>query len=193
MKEAWQMAVERMPVWAAVALLLCQFAAPLFHFWQNQPPQRLGGPISRAKAGWLAHVATLWLVLPALLAMQNPAYLWLAISMGLRTLIELPLCAKQRWSTNHGLSHDAAHLLIAVYWLPQVSPDAQLWILLTLITMVVEVYFVLRFRKTTEGPANGIYFVPDGPAHAKLNLLTDMIRMPSQYIMISILIATCLR
>ena len=193
MKEAWQMAVERMPLWAAVALLLCQFAAPLFHFWQNRPPQRLGGPISRAKAGWLAHAATLWLALPVLLCWQHPAYAWLAASMALRTIIELPLCARQRWSTNHGLSHDAVHAVIAIWWLPRVSQDIQLWIVLTLITLAVEVCFVLRFRKCTAGPANGIYFVPDGPIHAKLNLLTDFIRMPSHYLMISILIASCLR
>lgn len=192
MTDAWQMAVAQMPVWAAVILLLCQFTAPLFHYWQNQPPQRLGGPISRAKAGWLAHAAILWLILPTLLATQSPAYAWLAASMWLRTIIELPLCAKQQWSTNHGLSHDALHAGIALYWLPRVSADVQLWISLTLVTLLVEVYFVLRFRKTTEGPSKGIYFVPDGPAHAKLNLLTDLIRMPSQYIMISILIAACL-
>jgi hypothetical protein len=193
MTDAWQMAVAQMPVWAAVILVLCQFTAPLFHYWQNQPPQRLGGPISRAKAGWLAHAAILWLILPTLLATQSPAYAWLAASMWLRTIIELPLCAKQQWSTNHGLSHDALHAGIALYWLPRVSADVQLWISLTLVTLLVEVYFVLRFRKTTEGPSKGIYFVPDGPAHAKLNLLTDLIRMPSQYIMISILIAACLR
>ena len=187
------MAVERMPLGAAVALLLCQFAAPLFHFWQNRPPQRLGGPISRAKAGWLAHAATLWLALPVLLCLQHPAYAWLAASMGLRTIIELPLCARQRWSTNHGLLHDAIHAIIAMWWLPRVSQDIQLWIVLTLMTLAVEVCFVLRFRKCTAGPANGIYFVPDGPAHAKLNLLTDFIRMPSQYLMISILITSCLR
>lgn len=193
MKEAWQMAVERMPVWAAVALLLCQFAAPLFHFWQNRPPQRLGGPISRAKAAWLVHAATLWLALPVLLCLQHPAYAWLAASMALRTIIELPLCALQRWSTNHGLSHDAVHAAIAIWWLPRVPPDIRLWIVLTLVTLAAEVFFVLRFRKATAGPANGIYFVPDGPAHARLNLLTDFIRMPSQYLMISILIASCLR
>lgn len=187
------MAVERMPVWAAAVLLGCQFAGPLFHFWQNHPPQRLGGPISRAKAAWLAHAGTLWLALPVLLAARHPAYAWLAASMGLRTLIELPLCAKQRWSTSHGLSHDAAHAAIALYWLPQATPDVTLWILLTLATVTAEVFFVLRFRKATAGPAMGVYFVPDGPAHARLNLLTDLIRMPSQYLMISILIAACLR
>ena len=56
-----------------------------------------------------------------------------------------------------------------------------------------EVFFVLRFRKSTAGPANGIYFGPDGPAHARLNLITDFVRMPSQYLMVSILIAACLR
>jgi hypothetical protein len=193
MKEAWQMAVERMPVWVALVLLLSQLAAPWFHNWQNRPPQRLGGPISRAKAGWLIHVAILWLVLPALLAMQHPAYLWLSVSMGLRTIIELPLCAKQRWSTNHGLSHDVIHAAIALYWLPRVPPDIRLWIVLTLTTLAVEIFFVLRFRKTTAGPANGIYFVPDGPAHARLNLVTDLICMPSQFLMVSILIAACLR
>lgn len=193
MKEAWQLAVERMPLWAAIALMLLQFAAPGFHFWQNRPPQRLGGPISRAKATWLTHAATLWLALPVLLCLQHPAYAWLAASMGVRTLIELPLCARQRWSTNHGLAHDAVHAAIAIYWLPRVPLDIQLWITLTLITLAAEVLFVLRFRKSTAGPAHGIYFVPDGPAHARLNLLTDLIRMPSQYLMISILIASCLR
>ena len=77
--------------------------------------------------------------------------------------------------------------------LPRVPPDVQLWIILTLLTLAAEVFFVLRFRKVTSGPANGIYFVPDGPAHAKLNLLTDFIRIPSQYLMISILIASCMR
>lgn len=186
------MAAERMPVWAAVVLLLCQFAAPWFHYWQNRPPQRLGGPISRAKAGWLVHVAILWFVLPALLAGQHPAYRWLAVSMGLRTVIELPLCAKQRWSTNHGLFHDALHAGIAWYWLSRVPADVRLWIVLTLATLAAELCFVLCFRKSTAGPANGIYFVPDGPAHARLNLITDFIRMPSQFLMVSILIAACL-
>jgi hypothetical protein len=193
MKDAWMMAVERMPVWAALVLLACQFGAPLFHAWQNKPPQRLGGPISRAKAAWLVFAANLWLVLPTLLMLQHPAFAWLAGSMWLRTLIELPLCAKQKWSTNHGLSHDAIHVAIALYWLPLVSPDVRIWIVLTLFSLAVEVFFVLRFRKTTAGPANGIYFVPDGPDYAKLNLLTDIIRMPCQYLMVSILIAACFR
>jgi hypothetical protein len=193
MKEAWQLAVERMPVWAAVILLACQFGAPIFHAWQNHPPQRLGGPISRAKSAWLMFAANLWLVLPVLLVFEHPAYAWLAGSMLLRTIIELPLCAKQNWSTNHGLSHDAIHAVIALYWLPLASPDVRFWIVLTLLTLAAEVFFVLRFRKTTAGPANGIYFVPDGPEYAKLNLLTDFIRMPAQYLMISVLIAACLR
>jgi hypothetical protein len=193
MKESWHAAVDGMPVWAALVLLAATFAAPLFHAWQNQPPQRLGGPISRAKASWLVLAANLWLLLPVLLVFEHPAYAWLAASMLLRTVIELPLCAKQRWSTNHGLSHDAVHATIAVYWLPLVPADVKFWIILTLLTLAVEVYFVLRFRKTTAGPANGIYFVPDGPEHAKLNLLTDFIRMPCQYLMVSVLIAACFR
>jgi hypothetical protein len=193
MREAWQLAVERMPLWAAWVLLLAQFGAPAFHWWQNRPPQRLGGPISRAKAGWLVFAANLWLLLPVLLCLEHPAYAWLAASMALRTVVELPLCAKQKWSTNHGLSHDAAHVLIVLWWLPGSPPDVRLWLALTLVTLLVEVVFVLCFRKSTAGPAMGIYFVPDGPAHAKLNLVTDLIRMPLQYLMISILIASCLR
>lgn len=192
MKEAWHIAVDGMPPWAAAVLLASQFAAPLFHAWQNQPG-KLGGPISRAKAAWLVHAATLWLLLPVLLWNQHPAYGWLGASMALRTIIELPLCAWQKWSTNHGLFHDAVHAVIALWWLPRVPGDMALWIILTLITLTAEVFFVLRFRKSTAGPANGIYFVPDGPAHAKLNLVTDVVRMPSQYLMISILIAACLR
>jgi hypothetical protein len=192
MSEAWHMAVERMPPAVAVILLLCQFAAPWFHFWQNRPPQRLGGPISRAKAAWLVHAGVLWLALPLALAPQHPAYAWLAASMLLRTVIELPLCAKQRWSTNHGLIHDAVHAGILCYWLPRVPPDVRFWLVLTALTLAAEVVFVLRFRKVTAGPANGIYFVPDGPAHARLNLLTDLIRMPSQFLVVSVLIAACL-
>lgn len=123
MKEAWHEAVERMPVWAALVLLALQFAAPLFHAWQNRPPQRLGGPISRAKAAWLVHAAVLWLVLPLLLAGQHAAYLWLGASMALRTVIELPLCASKRWSTNHGLFHDVIHAGIALWWFPRVPAD----------------------------------------------------------------------
>ncbi len=193
MRESWLAAVEKMPPWAAWILLLCCFIAPLFHAWQNYDPQRLGGPISRAKAAWLVQASNLWLVLPSLLCFHHPAYAWLAASMGLRTIIELPLCAWQRWSTNYGLFHDAVHLLIAFYWLGNAPADVQLWIILTILTLVAEVFFVFAFRKSTAGPANGIYFVPDGPAHTKLNLVTDFIRMPSQYIMVSILIAACLR
>lgn len=192
MNEAWHIAVDRMPAWAAAVLLAFQFAAPLFHAWQNQPG-KLGGPISRAKAAWLVHAATLWLLLPVLLWNQHWAYAWLGASMALRTIIELPLCAWQKWSTNHGLSHDAVHAAIALWWLPRVPADVALWIVLTLVTLAAEVFFVLRFRRSTAGPANGIYFVPDGPAHARLNLITDFVRMPSQYLMVSILIAACLR
>jgi hypothetical protein len=192
MKEAWHMAVDRMPVWAAVVLLLSMFIAPGFHAWQNQPG-RLGGPISRAKSAWLALASILWVLLPSLLWTQHAAYAWMAASMLLRTIIELPLCAKRKWSTNYGLGHDALHALIALWWLPGAPPDVRFWIFLTLITLVIEVFFVLRFRKCTEGPANGIYFVPDGPAHIRLNLLTDLVRMPCQYLMVSILIAACLR
>ena len=186
------MAVERMPLWAAVILLVSQFLAPAFHAWQNQPG-RLGGPISRAKAGWLALATILWVILPLLLCTLHAAYAWMAASMMIRTIVELPLCAWKKWSTNYGLGHDAVHALIAVWWLPSAPPDVKLWIILTLITLMIEVVFVLRFRKCTEGPANGIYFVPDGPAHIRLNLLTDLVRMPCQYLMVSILIAACLR
>jgi len=192
MSESWQMAVERMPVWAALVLLAAQFLAPLFHAWQNRPPQRLGGPISSAKAAWLVHAGVLWLLTPLLLANQHPAYAWLAGSMGLRTLIELPLCAKRRWKTSYGLFHDFLHAGIAAFWLPGAPADLRLWLVLTLFTLTAEAYFVLRFRKTTAGPDHGIYFVPDSPHHLRLNLVTDLVRMPSQFIMISILIASCL-
>ena len=193
MKEALLMAVQNTPVWVAVVLLLLQFAAPAFHFHQNREPQRLGGPISRAKAAWLILAINLWLVFPLLMAWQHPAYAWLGGSMLLRGVIEIPLCASKRWSTNHGLSHDVIHAAIALWWLPQAPPDVRLWIVLTLITLASEILFVLWFRKTTAGPANGIFFVPDGLAHGRLNLVTDLVRMPCQYLMIAIFIAACLK
>lgn len=191
MREAWLDAVEAMPVWVAWALLGFHFLAPVFHAWQNHHPKRLGGPISRAKAAWLVHVSALWLVLPLLLCAQGWAYVWLAISMGVRTVIELPLCAKGKWKTSYGILHDILHLGLVALLLS--GGDARIWLLLTAFTLVAEIHFVFRFKKQTAGPAEGIYFVPDGPEHARLNLLTDFIRMPSQYLMISILIAACLK
>ncbi len=191
MREAWQEAVEAMPVWAAWVLLGFHFLAPVFHAWQNRLPQRLGGPISRAKAAWLVHVSALWLVLPVLLCLQGPAYFYLAVSMGLRTVIELPLCAKGKWKTSYGIFHDVLHLGLVALLLR--GGDSRIWLWLTALTLVAEIYFVFRFKKQTAGPAEGIYFVPDGPEHARLNLLTDFVRMPSQYLMISILIAACLK
>jgi hypothetical protein len=191
LKAAWLEAVDWMPVWAAWVLLGFHFLAPVFHARQNRLPQRLGGPISRAKAAWLVHVSALWLVMPVLLCLQSPTYLYLAISMGLRTIIELPLCAKGKWKTSYGVSHDVLHLGLVALLLG--GGDSQIWLWLTALTLVAEIYFVFRFKKQTAGPAEGIYFVPDGPEHARLNLLTDFVRMPSQYLMVSILIAACLK
>ena len=191
MREAWLDAVEAMPVWAAWVLLAFHFLAPIFHTWQNRLPQRLGGPISRAKAAWLAHVSALWVVLPALLAGQSFTYLFLAGSMGARTVIELPLCAKGKWKTSYGIFHDVLHLGLVglLLW----GGDARIWLWLTALTLLAEIFFVFCFKKHTAGPGEGIFFVPDGPEHARLNLLTDLVRMPSQYLMISILLAACLK
>lgn len=191
MKDAWLAAVEGVPVWAAWVLIGFHFLAPVFHAWQNREPQRLGGPISRAKAAWLVHVAALWLVMPLLLCGRDSTYVWLAVSMGVRTLIELPLCALGKWKTAYGLSHDFVHLVLVVGLLP--GADVRIWLWLTAFTMAAEIYFVFRFKKSTAGPAAGIFFVPDGAKHARLNLLTDFVRMPSQYLMLSILIAACLK
>lgn len=180
-----------MPGWAAWVLLGFHFLAPIFHAWQNRQPQRLGGPISRAKAAWLIHVSTLWLVLPLLLCALDRNYLWLAVSMGIRTAIELPLCAVGKWKTAYGLCHDFWHLALVVILLP--GADGRLWLWLTAFTMAAEIYFVFRFKKHTAGPAAGIFFVPDGAKHAGLHLLTDFVRMPSQYLMVSVLIAACLK
>lgn len=191
MKEGWLDAVEGMPSWAAWVLLGFHFLAPVFHAWQNHDPQRLGGPISRAKAAWLVHVAALWLVLPMLLCGMGWGYLWLVLSMGVRTVIELPLCGMGKWKTAYGFSHDVFHLALVALLLP--GEGMRLWLWLTAITLVVEIYFVSRFKKQTAGPAARVFFVPDGPAHVRLNLLTDFIRMPSQYLMVSVLIAACLK
>jgi len=191
MKDAWLAAVEGMPVWGALILLGFHFLAPVFHAWQNREPQRLGGPISRAKAGWLVHVAALWVVLPILLCGGEPIFRWLAFSMGIRTLIELPLCASGKWKTAYGISHDLIHLALVAALFPMA--EAKVWLWLTALTLIAEIFFVFRFKKLTTGPAEGIFFVPDGPAYSGINLLTDFIRMPSQYLMISVLIAACLK
>lgn len=191
MKEAWLDAVDWMPAWVAWILIGFHFLAPIFHTWQNRPPQRMGGPISRAKAAWLVHVAALWVVLPVLLVLESPTFCFLAISMGVWTLIELPLCAKGKWKTSYGLAHDILHLALVALLLR--GGDARIWLWLTALTVVAEIFFVFRFKKLTAGPANGVFFVPDGPTYSGINLLTDFVRMPSQYLMISVLIAACLK
>lgn len=188
---AWLEAVDGMPVWAAWLLLGFHFLAPVFHWWQNRESQRLGGPISRAKAGWLIHVAALWVVMPLLLVLQSPTFCFLAISMGARTLIELPLCAKGKWKTSYGLTHDFLHLGLIALLLR--GGDARLWLLITAFTILAEIFFVFRFKKLTAGPAEGVFFVPEGPAYFGINFITDIVRMPSQYLMISVLIAACLK
>lgn len=191
MKEAWNDAVDWLPAWAAWILIGFHFLAPVFHAWQNRLPQRLGGPISRAKAAWLIHVSALWLVLPMLLVLESPTFFLLAVSMGIRTLIELPLCARGKWKTSYGLTHDVLHLGLVALLLR--GGDARIWLWLTAFTVLAEIHFVSRFKKHTAGPAGGIFFVPDGPSYARLNLVTDFVRMPSQYLMISILIGVCLK
>lgn len=193
MKAAWSEAVATMPPLAAVVLLAFQFATPLFHLWQNHRPGRLGGPIARAKAAWLTLTITLWVLLPAFLAPQSAIYLALALSMLLRAVIELPLCARQRWKTGYGLGHDAFHLGLALICWPAAAPGVRLWLALTMVTVVAEIFFVLRFRRATAGPASGIYYVPDGPQHARLLLATDAIRMPVHFLMIAIFVAALFR
>ena len=50
----------------ALALLVFQLLGPVFWWWQNSRPDRVGGAISLVKAQWFVFVVSLWVVAPLL-------------------------------------------------------------------------------------------------------------------------------
>ncbi|HNE22122.1 MAG TPA: hypothetical protein PLG78_03085 [Leptospiraceae bacterium] len=167
----------------AAMLLIFQAAAPLFYLKQKSG-KAVGGPISMVKSFWLIFAITLWILLPSILSFTAPGELricfqLLAVSMILRGVVELYLCyGTIRWKTEYGIAHDSLQIGICITLLTTRSLPAvhALIILLTILSLITEMYFVHRFRISTSGPAQGVYFVPE--TDKRTNRLTLLIFAP---------------
>jgi hypothetical protein len=171
----------------AVALLTFQLLGPLFWWWQNRKPGRVGGPISLVKAQWFVFAVSLWVVAPLLASGNTEARmicLILAVSMSLRGVVELYLClVTRRWKVRYGLFHDAFHLALALgglAWLARLGEPTWAFFLLTITitTLVTEIIFVRWFRNSTAGPEEAVYFVSGSPEHRDVNHRTAWLFLP---------------
>ena len=171
----------------ALALLVFQLLGPVFWWWQNSRPDRVGGAISLVKAQWFVFVVSLWVVAPLLASGHAEARmicLILAVSMSLRGVVELYLCLITRgWKVRYGLFHDVLQLGLALAglgWLAlRGEPVWALFLLtLTISTLVTEIIFVRWFRNSTAGPEEAVYFVSGSPEHRDLNRRTAWLFLP---------------
>ncbi len=148
------------------------------YFYQNRSG-RIGGSISAIKAAWLAYAIVLWIVLPVILWREGTAFVVLAISMGVRVIVEVPLCLIGRWRVVYGVLHDLFHaaavITVMCCW---DLPGLEVWGVLTLVCLVSELLFVRWFVKATGGPSEGVYFVPGGEGFRAINYATAMIFIP---------------
>jgi len=163
----------------AVLAVLCLAVvlALIFPMYQNKAG-RIGGAISLWKSIWLVYAIVLWLILPCFFVNFNFWWLLLACSMGLRCLIELPLCYFKKWKVSYGVTHDIVHMLLVIPFLFVFGMEARVWLWLTLVSLASELIFVYCFRKTGGEPKDGVYFVPEGKKYQWLNRLTACLLVP---------------
>jgi hypothetical protein len=184
--------------WQLLLLLGLQCLGPAIWCFQNSRSDRLGGRISFIKAHWLAYAIVLWLVVPGLLATRHWTMLALSISVGIRAMVELPLCLGKRWKVAYGMAHNVLHLMLCAVALWSLAGDEQprhfllLLVALTVLSLVTEIIFVSWFRRATEGPEQGIYFVPGGKEFRQLNRATGWLFLPQYVIFITVLALNCI-
>lgn len=154
----------------AIALSVC--------FYQNRG-ERIGGEISVIKAAWLAYAIVLWIILPVALLREGTAFWVLATSMGVRAILEVPLCLMRRWRVVYGVAHDLFHagsvLAVMCCWY---VPGLEVWGALILISLASELLFVRWFVKATGGPDKGVFFVPGGGNFRSINYGTAILFIP---------------
>ena len=181
--------------WQVLVLLALQGLGSAIWAFQNARPNRLGGRISFIKAQWLAYAIVLWLVVPCLLATRHWTMAALAISVGVRSAIEVPLCLRQGWKVAYGMAHNIFHLalcLVALVALARANPaEAFLMVIvaLTILSVITEMIFVSWFRKATAGPEQGIYFVPGGERFKRVNRATGWLFLPQYVTFLAVLVA----
>ncbi|MFK5923697.1 MAG: hypothetical protein QM496_16080 [Verrucomicrobiota bacterium] len=175
MKEAVEMLTRGEALFLMVGTVV--FACGVWAF-QNHGERR-GGKISPIKAAWFAYVLMLWVVLPLVLLREGTAFVVLAVSMGLRVLVEIPLCLTRRWRVAYGVLHDLFHIgLVLVVMYGFAVPGLKVWGTLTIVSLISELLFVRWFVKATGGPGKGVYFVPGGDGYRSINYSTAGILFP---------------
>lgn len=158
------------------------------------------------KAHWLVFTVSLWIVTPVMLAIyaeiSEPLFRWmvtlLAVSMTCRAVVELYLCMiVKKWKVVYGLAHNFVHafILIACITAQLMANDSLLTnfslilLGLSLSSLFTEILFVFWFKKNTEGPEKGIYFVSDDERHKPINRKTLYIFLPQYLLFLGLLIS----
>ncbi len=138
----------------------------------------VGGPISFPKALWLVFAVVLWFLVPVALWEHDTFWSLLFFSMLVRAVVEIPLCTVGKWKTSYGIAHDLIHLALVLAGLAMgVRP--LLWLVLTGVTLIAEMFFVRLFKKATAGPENDVFFVPAGREYRKINTITVAVLIPT--------------
>lgn len=137
-----------------------------------------GGPISFPKALWLVFAIVLWFLVPVALWEHDTFWSLLFFSMLVRAAVELPLCVVGKWKTEYGITHDLMHLTLVLVGVVM-GARPLLWLVLTGVTLIAEIYFVSLFKKATAGPENDVFFVPAGREYRKINALTIGVLIPT--------------
>lgn len=145
-----------MLVWAGAMV-----AALLWPIYQNSGNKH-GGKIGMWKSVWLFYAIALWVILPWFFVSHSELWYLPAISMALRSVIELILCGMKKWRTRYGVAHDWIHLVIVMGCAVMMPASAWLWLGLTAVALLCEIHFVKCFQSTGGKPEEGVYFVPDG-------------------------------
>ncbi|BDS06160.1 hypothetical protein NT6N_12000 [Oceaniferula spumae] len=161
-----------MVVWA-----LAMLTALLWPIYQNSG-NRHGGKIGMWKSVWLFYAIALWVVLPWFFVTHSVLWYQLAISMALRSVIELILCGLKKWQTRYGVAHDFIHLIIVIACIPVMPAASRIWLGLTAVALLCEIHFVKCFLATGGKPEDGVYFVPDGDEYKWLQRRTAYLLVP---------------
>ena len=188
---AIQEAGEELSPFAVLAIFIGILSALPVYFFQNQEGKK-GGPISKPKALWLVYAIVLWFLVPVFLWQSAWVFSILALSMGLRGAIEIPLCRFGKWRVWMGLFHDVLHGGLLLVGIVAFKNDAGvfLWLFLMLIAIICEIVFVLAFRKATGGPSEDVFFIPSGEKFRRINTWTLLLGLPQWSVFALILFRT---
>lgn len=186
----WNFASSRtLAIAAWTTIVVLGMAALLFFEYQNRI-QPVGGPVSPAKAAWLAIALLIWVALPCLITADarvsrtlRRAFLALLILMLARGVIEgWMLYVTLNWSPWYGIAHDVTCMVALGWFVREAQPATaldrlmRLHVLVTALAFLPEIYFAwyMQSHFHTQGHAP-IYFVPDEPAYADVLLVTKTV------------------